>query len=211
MHRAILIVGGAPRVAVDAIRHLTVAATGTTALALRRALHDQGRESHLLLSLDAAPGAASERYGDRDSLELALSTWISHHPNGCLVMTAAVNDYRVALVERWEDGESRSLRPGEKLASGAEEIVIRLRPDNKIIDRLRPEFGLLGPIIGFKYEAATTVIASAEELRQRVGAACVVANSLCGTVQGIVDASGTESFQDRDLLIANLSRRIVDL
>ena len=138
MQRPILIVGGAPRVAVDAIRHLTVSATGATAVTLSQHLRTVGREPHLLLSLDAAPSATAERYRDRDALELALSTWISRHPDGCVVMSAAVNDYRVASVERWEGSDCQKLRAGEKLPSGADEVVIRLRPENKIIDRLRP-------------------------------------------------------------------------
>ena len=71
--RPILLVGGAPRVPVDAIRHLTVAATGATALALAAQLREAGRQADLLLSLDAAPGAAAARYRDRDGLEEALA------------------------------------------------------------------------------------------------------------------------------------------
>lgn len=206
--RTILLVGGAPRVPVDAVRHLTVAATGATALALAGHLRALGRESQLLLSLDAAPGAAAMRYADRDALEEAMGAWISRHPDGCVVMSAAVNDYRVTKVERWEGGEVRALRPGEKLPSGADEVIIRLRQDSKLIDRLRPTFGLRGPIIGFKYEDAATVLASAAELRARVNAVCIAANSLCGTVQALVEADGIERHATRESLVSALARRI---
>lgn len=209
--RPILLVGGAPRVPIDAIRHFTAAASGTTALALQARLRAQGREPQLLLSLDASPGAAATRYSDRDALENALGGWIARHPEGCVVMSAAVNDYRVATVEHWEGGEVRALRPGEKLPSGADEVVIRLRQATKLIDRLRPEFGLRGPIVGFKYEAAATVLASAEALRRRVGAAVVVANSLCGTVQALLDASGCEPQSGREPLLDALAARIAGL
>lgn len=209
--RPILLVGGAPRVAIDAIRHFTAAASGATAVALAARLRAQGRESHLLLSLDAAPGAAAARYADRDALEEGIGAWIGRHPDGCVVMSAAVNDYRVATVEHWERGEVRALKPGEKLPSGADEVVIRLRQASKIIDRLRPEFGLRGPIVGFKYEAVATVLASAEALRRRVGAALVAANSLCGTMQALVDASGSESHASREELLDALARRIAAL
>ena len=106
--RLILLVGGAPRVPVDAIRHLTVGATGATSVALAGRLRDAGRETQMLLSLDAAPGVHAARYGDRESLEEALAAWIGRHPDGCVVMSAAVNDYRVAQVERWEAGEVRA-------------------------------------------------------------------------------------------------------
>lgn len=211
LRRPILLVGGAPRLAIDAVRHLTVNATGATAIDIAGRLRASGHTPHLLLSQDAAPGADAERYRDRDSLELALSAWIGRHPDGCVVMSAAVNDYRVVAVERWEGGESRLVRPGEKLPSGAEEVVIRLRPADKVIDRLRPEFGLRGPLIAFKYEAAATVLASAEALRQRVGAALVVANSLCGSVQALLRDEGPEHFSAREALLAALAAGIAAL
>lgn len=211
LRHPILLVGGAPRVAIDAIRHLTVNATGATAVDLAGRLRRLGCEPHLLLSRDAAPAVQAERYLDRDTLELALSGWIGHHPDGCVVMSAAVNDYRLAAVERWEGGESRLMRPGEKLPSGADEVVIRLRPAGKVIDRLRPDFGLRGPLVGFKYEDASTVLASAEALRRRVGAALVVANSLCGTVQALVRDDGPEPFVQREALLAALAQDIADL
>jgi len=123
-------------------------------------------------------------------------------------MSAAVNDYRVTRVERWEGGEARALRPGEKLPSGADEVVIRLRQDSKLIDRLRPSFGLRGPIIGFKYEDAGTVLASAAALCARVKATCIAANSLCGTVLAVVDAGGTERHANRESLVDALVGRI---
>jgi hypothetical protein len=208
LERPILLVGGAPRVPVDAIRHLTVAATGTTALALQSKLRRLGRESHLLLSLDAVPAPGAKRYADRDALEETMGSWIAQHPDGCVVMSAAVNDYRVTRVERWEGGEVRALRPGEKLPSGADEVVIRLRQDSKLIDRLRPSFGLRGPIIGFKYEDAATVLASAAALCGRVKAACIAANSLCGSVLAVVDAGGVERHTSRESLIEALTSRI---
>jgi hypothetical protein len=208
MARPVLLVGGAPRVAVDAVRHLTVAATGATAVMLRGLLAEAGIAGDLLLSLDAAPGASAARYTDRAGLESALAAWISNHPEGCVVMSAAVNDYEVAAVERSAGGLSERLAPGAKLASGADEVVIRLRPAGKLIDRLGPEFGLRGPLFGFKYEAAGTVLASAEALRRRVGCAVVAANSLCGRVHALVDAAGSEHLPDRPAFIASLARRL---
>jgi hypothetical protein len=205
----VLLVGGSPRIAVDAVRHLTVAATGATAIALGELLRRHGRETTLLLSQDASPSVAAQRYTGRDSLEDAIGGWIARHPEGCVVMSAAVNDYRVVSVERSEDGETRALRAGEKLSSGADEVVIRLRSAPKLIDRLRPEFGLRGPIVGFKYEDRATVLASASALQRRVGAVCVLANSLCGKLQAIVDADGETPYDNRQAVLAALAERII--
>lgn len=208
--RSILLVGGAPRVPIDAVRHLTVAASGTTALRLRGLLATRGRTADLLLSSDAAPGVESTRYRDRDQLEHHLRTWIAAHGDGLVVMSAAVNDYQVATVEVAQAGRTTRLPPGAKLPSRADEVVVRLRPASKVIDQLRG-WGLSGPIVGFKHEDAATVIGSAGSLLQRVGAALVVANSLDGSLQALVDGSGCERFADREALLQQLAVRLVAL
>jgi phosphopantothenoylcysteine synthetase/decarboxylase len=203
--RSVLIVGGAPRVAVDAVRYLTVAASGVTALALERRLREkQLTEVDLLLSADAAPGVQALRYSDRAKLELGLRTWIAAHRDGVVVMSAAVNDYEVASVEMRRGGATERIAAGAKLKSGADEAVIRLRPAGKVIDQLRG-WGLAGPLVGFKYEARETVLASAAALRARVGAALVVANSICGSIQALVLPDGVDPYPDRDSLLDQLA------
>ena len=205
--RPILLVGGAPRVAVDAVRFISVAASGATAAHLAAGLHQQGLTADLLLGIDASPQVAAERYVDRQGLESALKRWIQVNPTGVVVMSAAVNDYQVAQVRIEQDGGALALPPGGKLPSRAGAVTIRLEPASKIIDQLRA-WGLAGPIVGFKYEAKDTVMASAVAQRLRVGAAVVVANSLCGQLQALVDERGSEQFHDRPALIAALTARL---
>jgi phosphopantothenoylcysteine synthetase/decarboxylase len=208
--RPVLIVAGAPRMPVDAVRHLTVPATGTTAVALRQRLPELAVD--LLLSLDAQPGLDGvTRYGSRADLERELACWIAAHPEGVVVMSAAVNDYRVVAVERRDGEVVTTLPPGTKLPSRADEVCIRLRPDSKLIDRLRPDFGLRGPIVGFKFEDAATVLASAAELCSRVGCAVVVANSLCGRVQALVECAKRKDFTERDHMLTALAARLAVL
>ena len=208
--RPVLITGGAPRIAVDAIRYLTVQATGTTAVALRERLTARGVACDLLLGHHATPEADALRYDSRDDLEQGLKAWIATHPDGVVVMAAAVNDYTVAGVESVTNGATAAHPPGGKIPSGAEELVIRLRPAAKIIDRLR-EWGLRGPLVAFKFEAAETVIASARSLRARSSASLVVANSLDGSVQALVDAIRVTDCDSRDALLATLADRLVEL
>jgi hypothetical protein len=208
--RPILLVGGAPRVAVDAVRFLTVAASGATAVQLQTALHQQALAADLLLGIDASPTVAAERYADRTGLENALKRWIRTNPTGVVVMSAAINDYDVAQVVVEQDGGPLQLPAGAKLPSRAGAVTIRLLPASKVIDQLR-DWGLAGPIIGFKYEARDSVVASAAAQCARVGAALVVANSLCGQVQALVDATGHERFPDRPALIAALASRLGQL
>jgi phosphopantothenoylcysteine synthetase/decarboxylase len=205
--RPILLVGGAPRVAIDAVRHLTVAASGATALRLRALLAAAGRPADLLLAHDAAPAAEAGRYGDRAGLERGLRAWIATHPDGLVLMSAAVNDFELAAVEVVQDGRGAPLPPGAKLPSRADEVVIRLRPAGKVIDQLRG-WGLRGPLVGFKYEDGATVLAAAAALQRRVGAALVVANSLDGALQALVDAGGCERCADREALLQRLAARL---
>ena len=127
-----------------------------------------------------------------------------------VVMSAAVNDYHVARVVIEQDGGDRVLAAGAKLPSRAGAVTIRLEPSSKIIDQLRV-WGLAGPIVGFKYEAKDTVLAAASSLRTRVGAALVVANSLCGQLQALVDERGPERFPDRSALIEAVGARLGQL
>ena len=192
---------------VDAVRFISVAASGATALQVKECLHHQGLSADLLLGIDASPTAPAQRYVDRQGLESALKHWITVNPTGVVVMSAAVNDYHVAQVTI-EGAEGRTVVPvGAKLPSRAGAVTIRLEPAGKLIEQLRA-WGLSGPIVGFKYEARDTVLASAEALRLRVSAALVVANSLCGHVQALVDERGPQRFTDRAALIEALSARL---
>jgi len=208
--RPILLVGGAPRLTVDAVRYLSVRATGTTAVSLHSALNAQGIASQLRLSEGAGGSVPARRYVDRADLDVEVRAWIEHHPDGVVVMSAAVNDYRVAAVELALGDDVRAYPPGAKIPSGGDELIIRLRPTDKLIDQLT-HWGLTGPVIGFKYEAKDTVIQAARQLQRRTNAALVVANSLCGSVQTLVDAHGEEACPDRATLIARLTDRLVAL
>jgi phosphopantothenoylcysteine decarboxylase/phosphopantothenate--cysteine ligase len=206
--RPILIVGGAPRLAVDAIRYLSVRATGTTARGLAGRLRPRGLRVDLLL---ADPGGdAAMRFDDREGLEAAVRSWIDQHADGVVVLSAAINDYRIDRVEVRRGGATESVAPGAKIASGADELVIRLRPADKLIDRLRG-WGLVGPLVAFKFEDAATVVGSAQALMQRTGAALVGANSLCGTVLALVRPEGVAPCVDRTQFLDRLAEGIAGL
>ncbi|MBA3686631.1 MAG: hypothetical protein H0W72_15525 [Planctomycetes bacterium] len=208
--RPILIVGGAPRVRVDAVRDLIAQGTGATAVALAQRLAAAGIVPDLLLSDDAVPGDA-RRYRDRADLEQALGDWIAGHRNGVVVLSAAINDYEVATIDRRSGASWSRMAPSDKFPSGADEVLIRLQPAAKVVDQLRPRWGLSGPIVAFKFEGRDTVVASAERLRSRVGAALVVANSLCGGVQALVTEQGVEALPDRPALLERLAVAVLAL
>jgi hypothetical protein len=208
--REILLVGGAPRVRVDAVRYLTVAASGNTATSLYASLTAKQCVCTLLLGTDANPTTIAQRYNDRSELEYAIRSWLALHPTGVVVLSAAINDYFLSEVSYQRANQTVVLARGEKMPSGASEVTVRLRPASKVIDQLR-SWGHSGPLVGFKYQDSVTVIEAATALRERVGAAVVVANSLCGSVQALIAGDGVTSFTDRSDLLTALSERIFQL
>jgi hypothetical protein len=208
--RQVLLVGGAPRVAIDAVRFLSVAASGATALRLAGDLRAAGLDADLLLSSDAREDVGAARYSDRAGLEAGLRSWIGAHPDGVVVLSAAVNDYQLHRLELQRGGSTTAIAPGAKAPSGGEELVIRLKPASKIIDQLRG-WGLRGPLVGFKYEGRESVLGSAQALLVRVDAALVVANSLCGAVQALVDGQGVHAQDSREGLLRALALRLTGL
>ena len=208
--RRILLTGGAPQVGVDAVRYFSGRATGGTSVALARRLRERGLEVDLLLGELASPQEPALRFRERGDLDDGVRTWIGRHPDGVVVMAAAVNDYTVARVESVRGGIPQIHAPGSKVPSQADEVRVVLRPAAKLIEQLRP-WGLAGPIVAFKYEAADTVLASAEALRRRTGAMLVVANSLDAEIQALVDARGVEHCHERRILLDRLGERLLAL
>lgn len=203
--RRILIVGGAPRLPVDAIRHLTVHATGTTACALRDRL-GPAAPVDLLLGRDAVTAEGAARFTTREELDTAIRAWLRAHGDGVVVLSAAINDYQVETVEHVLGGQRTVVAPGSKAPSRADELIIRLAPAEKLIDRLAA-WGHRGPLVACKYQDSEGVIAAAQALRARVGADLVVANSIDGSVQALVDA-GVEHHPDRPSLLTALTDRL---
>jgi phosphopantothenoylcysteine synthetase/decarboxylase len=205
---SILLVGGAPRVPVDAVRHLVVAASGRTACRLAELLSSTGCPVTLLLGADCAsiPIGAS-RFTTRTDLDDALAGWCGRHPAGTVVMTAAVNDYEVTAGSWGAVRLAGDALRQAKIPSGQDRVLIELAPAPKLVDALR-RTGFTGRLVACKYEDAATVIAAATALRARIDAVCVVANSLCGSVQALVDAGGVHRFPDRESLLVDLARRL---
>jgi phosphopantothenoylcysteine synthetase/decarboxylase len=208
----ILIIGGAPRMAVDAVRYLSVHATGNTACRLAARIRSQcpAASVHLLLpEHHGVVGSAHERgrmrYADRGDLDAVVAAWVATHSTGIVVCSAAINDYQVAGVESIDRPGSLQRWPvGSKVPSGAVEVRIVLHPAPKLVDQLT-HWGHRGPLVVFKYEHADTVVAAAHRLRTRVGARLAVANSLCATVQCLIDDAGVQRYRDRAQLEAALA------
>ena len=178
---------------------MSVAATGATAVRLAQQLQQHGvSQVTLLLGHDAAPAPQSietQRYTSRQDLDEAIQRWLQQYPGGIIVSSAAINDYEfdyLAIAEEAAPSASRAswtrLKPEEKAPSGSSGLAVYLKPAAKLIDQLPA--GHTGPLVAFKYQDAETVRSAARRLQERVGAALVVVNSLCGEVQELLDGNG---------------------
>ncbi|TVR43952.1 MAG: hypothetical protein EA402_08390 [Planctomycetota bacterium] len=211
----VIIHSGAPRLAVDALRYLSVRTSGATGRKLARALANRGLGVRLIanpsLELDAmiALGIEVVPYESREDLDRAVRESLALAPAATLIATAAINDYAVQQVSGAASGETIRNFDSGKIPSGLSRLLIELRPAPKQIDCLA-EWGHVGPLVACKYEAAGSVIASAKALCQRVQARLVLANSLCATVQALVDLRGqVETFASREDVLSALVERVI--
>ncbi len=146
--RALITAGGTAE-PIDAVRVITNLSTGRFGAALANALHRRGVDvtllaSHALMAHPAwvAPGIRREAFGSFTDLATLLHTHAARSPD-LLFMAAAVSDY------------SPVPHPG-KLSSDAEELVIRLRRNPKLLPGLRERCGPETFLVGFKLLAGAS-------------------------------------------------------
>ena len=125
--RPILITAGATRNPLDAIRYLSAHSTGRTGVWLAERLLPAVPVT-LLGSPEAclrAPASVeSEIYSSTRDLMTRMERWVRAHPRGVVVHLAAVGDYEATP-------------NSEKIPSGKDELILRLRPTPKIVDQIR--------------------------------------------------------------------------
>jgi phosphopantothenoylcysteine decarboxylase/phosphopantothenate--cysteine ligase len=202
--RPVLVTCGATRNPIDAVRYLSAWSTGRTGLWLAHRLEGV----HVLASAEAALRAprdlSVEEFGSTADLESRMEHWVRGHPDCVVVHAAAVGDYAMPS-------------PGAgKIASGQEELVLRLVPTGKILDRIRA-WSAGADVVSFKAAAPGTTMealaAIAVAQRERSGSAYVFANAVDSLERDVLIAGpgGVERFQDRERGLEALLAGIVTL
>ena len=168
----VIVTAGATRNPIDAMRYITARSSGSTGIAVARALVAAGRSVRLLGSAEAllrAPDLDGEEYGSTRDLMTRVERLVREWPHAALVHAAAVGDYEVA-----------SPSTG-KTSSGKSEWTLTLTPTPKIADHVRG-WGQVGPYVTFKAAAPETAAADlagiATAQRSRTGCDLVFANVL---------------------------------
>lgn len=184
--RPVLVTAGATRNPVDAIRYLSAHSSGKTGGRLAAQLAQKGLEVTMLGSPEAwlrlqvdlpqqARSVACIEYTSTWDLMDKMERWVRGNPGGVIVHAAAVGDYGME-------------RLSTKLPSGADELVLRLHPLPKILDRIRGwDPGV--HLVSFKAASPETDEASLEDIARRQllrsGSDLVFANVL-GQLQSLV-------------------------
>ena len=166
-------------------------------------LADRLPGAHLLAGaearLRAGPRPDLEEFASTQDLLERMERWIRANPTAVIVHAAAVGDYAVA-------------DPSGKIPSGQPELVLRLHPTPKILDRIHgwaPE----ARIVSFKAAPPNTrredLVRLADAQRVRTHSEIVFANVLdaLDTV-AIVDANGAQHFEERAPALEALLTRI---
>lgn len=190
----------------DAIRYLSAHATGTTGVALARALAAThavrllgSAEACLRARLDA-PGVPFAEYTSTRDLMAKMEAELRARPGGVLIHSAAVGDYEAVPTTT-------------KIPSNQPEMVLRFTPGPKIVDHVRgwdPDVFLVSFKAGSPEWDETKLEAVARAQLQRTTSDLVFANRIGALATSclLVDRVGTARFPDRDAALAALVERI---
>jgi phosphopantothenoylcysteine decarboxylase/phosphopantothenate--cysteine ligase len=133
----VLVTAGGTAEPVDAVRVLTNTSTGATGALIATRLARAGHEVVLLRAENAVPAdgpCREETFFTFTQLSAALERLLGAEEFDAIIHAAAVSDYGVDSVQ--EAGDQVPAGPQSKLASGRS-LVLRLRPNLRLVDRLR--------------------------------------------------------------------------
>jgi phosphopantothenoylcysteine decarboxylase/phosphopantothenate--cysteine ligase len=169
----VIVTSGATREPIDSVRFISNFSSGRTGAAICEALAARDFRVTHLHGIDSALAEGvtrREAFSDHASLDARLRGLLAGGGCDAVIHAAAVGDFSVTAPV-----------PGTKLESG-QELVLRLRPNPKIIDRIRGyAAGRQLTLVGFKLthdpDAARQAQAACE-LLARSGANYVVQNDV---------------------------------
>lgn len=171
--RRLLVTSGPTRGPIDRVRYISNKSTGRLGTAIAAKALAAGAEVTFVygsesLVPDPHPALLLVEVETVSDLLTAVKRELTRRPHDAIIHLMAVLDY-----------EPAEFRP-EKTASGKREWVVRLKPTPKVIARLK-EWAPGALLVGFKLEDRlpdAELIAEAQALAEKNGAAFVVANNL---------------------------------
>ncbi|MCF8240540.1 MAG: bifunctional phosphopantothenoylcysteine decarboxylase/phosphopantothenate--cysteine ligase CoaBC [Melioribacteraceae bacterium] len=133
----VLITSGGTRENIDGVRYLSNLSTGKTGAVIADALIKSGYDITYLHSIDAALPAGVCRkieFSDFRNLDSLIQSELKNNFNA-VIHLAAVSDFSVSQLIL--NGETKSIPLKEKITSSVEEISLVMKPNYKIVDRIK--------------------------------------------------------------------------
>lgn len=197
----ILITAGCTQTPIDQVRAITNIFKGSTGWAIAQwaALYDNAPNDVTLLTSDPFLEEGEEypgklrilKYRTYDELYALMEDEIRNGGYDAIVHSSAVSDYKVAGVyvpvdydEEPTGGLQVIMDPvgnGGKVSGSHEELFLRLTPTEKIVDRIKDDWGFKGVLVKFKLQVGLTDKKLLDiAIRSRAGSSAdiIVANCL---------------------------------
>lgn len=230
----ILVTAGATQTPIDKVRAITNIFKGRTGSAIARYIYSHsgvhsGAGVTLLtsnsLERELSQGYRVIKYRTYDELYARMEEEIRTGGYDAVIHSAAVSDYKVegcytCAQKETGDGYIEVALMEEdasgKVSGSHEELFLRLVPTEKIIDKIRAEWGFTGILVKFKLQVGISddeLLRIAAKSMADSQADMIVANCLewCDRSAYILAKGEATVVVPRDLLPTDLVRRVYDL
>ncbi|MDY3562802.1 bifunctional phosphopantothenoylcysteine decarboxylase/phosphopantothenate synthase [Gemmata sp. JC673] len=190
----VLVTAGNTQTPVDRVRCITNIFSGRTGAQIAATAYDRGHTVTLLTShpevLGTVGGTRSHvgpdwtvrNYRTFEDLDRLMAAEITSGRFDVVVHAAAVSDFHVAGVFRYQEGQFQDVSAG-KVKSSHPELWLKLVPAPKLVDKVRGQWGFRGRLVKFKLEVGVSeaeLLEIAERSRVQSGADLMAANTLEG-------------------------------
>ena len=158
--KKVLVTAGSTRVPIDQVRAITNIFQGKTGHDIARYVAKEGADVTLVTSNNDVVGVDRMRvlrYSTFDELAEIMEQEIADGAYDVVVHSAAVSDYKVSGVFAKDDAERLvPLDSAKKVSSTHPNLYFELVPTEKLIDKIRAEWGFEGMLVKFKLEVGKT-------------------------------------------------------
>jgi phosphopantothenoylcysteine decarboxylase/phosphopantothenate--cysteine ligase len=186
----ILITAGGTRENIDGIRYITNLSTGKTASALAQHFIYAGHNVTYLHAKDSLKPEGifkEDIFEDYKSLQDKLNNLISDNEYDVIIHNAAVSDYTPYKIEA--GSENIDLPAERKIPSSAEELLIKLKPNSKLVNSIKENSkNNKVKVVAFKFTNGDHIenrISKANELLAHSQSDFIVINDLSDRLNGV--------------------------
>jgi phosphopantothenate---cysteine ligase (CTP) len=183
--KKVFVTAGSTRVPIDQVRAITNIFQGKTGHNIARYIAKQNSEVTLATSSNDSVIANSVRvlrYSTFDELAEIMQREIKSGAYDAIVHSAAVSDYKVnGVFTKDKTGQLVPLDSANKVSSSHSKLYFELVPNEKLIDKIRADWGFEGTLVKFKLEVGKTyaeLVTIATESAKISKADLIVANNL---------------------------------